>query len=476
MAQALLDNPPAGAEGDSLYSNLSYVLAGAMAERLTGKSWETLMRERLFAPLGITTAGYGPPGTPGQVDQPWGHKADPTGRLVPSQDDLDAARGPAGTVHLSVEDWAKFVSLWLGDGQPAILDRRTLNELRTDESGIYAAGWYLAQQSWAGGTTISHGGTHERWYAYVYIAPERGLAYLIVANAADRAAPDPQVRDALRRAIGSFVTDEDLPGGRGPNTPGDHVVQLPREDDDSIAALRNEDGDLTGLMVSGTAVSVDFHRLGNVRGTIQRRVVGSILQNDDIRIRHVDRHWNKTTGVVSRFEHLSYGAWATVAPETGGNANFDHRFESIGSGYLVGLDEAKTPTADMPVTGAATYLGQYTGFIHGHGASGLLAKFDGDVEMTADFANAAITVDMLSTRNSRLVLSGAIHGNGFSGTTIDQMSASSLIESQGATARFSGGLYGQGAVEAGGVFEVVGGRVQDPGRLVGAFGGRKDDG
>ena len=67
-----LANAPAGAVGDFLYSNLSYALAGAMAERLTGKSWETLMQERLFVPLGITTAGYGPPGTPGQVDQPWG--------------------------------------------------------------------------------------------------------------------------------------------------------------------------------------------------------------------------------------------------------------------------------------------------------------------------------------------------------------------------------------------------------------------
>ena len=181
-----------------------------------------------------------------------------------------------------------------------------------------------------------------------------------------------------------------------------------------------------------------------------------------------------TTDVDSPFEHLSYGAWATVAPETGGNANFGYRYESVGGGYLVALDDERTPAADMPVTGMASYLGQYTGFIQGHGAGGRMGKFTGDVEMTADFANAAMTVDMLSTGNSRLVLSGAINGNEFEGTTIDQMSANSLIESQGATARFSGGFYGNAADEAGGVFEVVGGRAQDPGRLVGAFGGRKD--
>ena len=102
-----LANAPTGAVGDFEYSNLSYVLADAMAERLTGRSRETLMQERLFAPLALTTGGFGPPGTPGEVDQPWGHKADQNGRLAPSQDDLNAARGPAGAVHISIEDWAK---------------------------------------------------------------------------------------------------------------------------------------------------------------------------------------------------------------------------------------------------------------------------------------------------------------------------------------------------------------------------------
>ena len=464
-----LASAPAGAVGADLYSNLSYMVAGAMAERLTGKSWETLMQERLFTPLGITTAGFGAPGTPGGADQPWGHRPDGNGGWVPNQYDNDPALGPAGTVHISIQDWAKFISLWFTDKEPAILDRSSLTQLRTPESGDYAAGWGVFQQRWAGGTTIGHTGSNAYWFATLWIAPERGLAYLVVANAADA-----QVRNTLDATIGSFVTNEDLPGGRGPDTPPDHVVQLPRDDGISVAALRNEDGDLTGLSVGSTAVSLDFHQLGGVAGNPQRPSVVSILQNDDIRIRHIDRHWNMTTDVVSRFEHLSYGAWATVAPETGGNADFGYRYESVGGGYLVALDDERTSAADMPVTGTASYLGQYTGFVQGHGGGGPIGAFNGDVEMTADFANAAMTVDMLYTGNRRLVLSGAINGNEFGGTTIDQMSPSSSIESQGATARFSGGFYGNAADEAGGVFEVVGGRAQDPGRLVGAFGGRKD--
>ena len=467
-----LSNPPAGIVGDHMYSNLSYMVAGAMAERLTGKSWETLMEERLFAPLGITTAGFGPPGTPGGVDQPWGHVPDGSGGWQPVQGDNDPALGPAGTVHISIEDWAKFISLWFTDNEPAILDRGTLDELSTPESGDYAAGWVVWYRSWAGGTAPWHDGSNVLWYVMLHIAPERGLAYVVAANASDFI-EDQGVVDALNSIVAGLVTNEELPGGRGPHTPQDHVVQLAADDGTSVGALRNEDGDLTGLMVGNTAVSVDYHWIGRVSGGSQRPTVGSILQNENVRIRHVHSHWNMAADVVSPFEYLSYGSWAMVAPEVGGDAGFDYGYESVGGVYLVALDSARTSAGDMPVSGTATYLGQYTGLGQSPGVDGAIFRFDGDVEVTAEFDNAEITVDMLSTNNNRLVLSGAIQGNGFSGTTIDQMSgAATVIQAQGATAQFEGGFYGNEAVEAGGVFELVGGRAQNPGRLVGAFGGR----
>ena len=463
-----LANPPAGTVGNDLYSNLSYMVAGAIAERATGKSWETLMQERLFTPLGMTTVGYGPPATPGGVDQPSGHRRDGTGGWVPVQFGEPAAGAPAGSnLHMSIQDWAQFISLWFSNKEPAILDRSTLNELSTPESGIRAAGWTVHRQNWAGGSAIYHDGSAGGWQVILWIAPERGLAYVAVANAKDSG-----IIDSI---IASLVTNEELPGGRGPQTPQDHVVQLPRQDASPVAGLRNEDGDLTGLRVGNTAVSLDFHHLGPVHGGSQRRSVGSILRNDDVQIRHVHSHWNMGTDVVSAFEHVSYGAWATVAPETGGGAGLDHRYESIGNGYLVALDNARMSAADMPVSGAASWLGQFTGFMQSAGVDGDIRHDTGDVEMTADFANAAMTVDMLTTGGRNYVLGATIQGNGFSGTTIHDMPDGIALQAQGAVADLAGGFYGQGAVEAGGVFEIVGGRAQDPGRFVGAFGGRKSN-
>ena len=188
--------PPAGPAGEFLYSNLGYMVAGAMAERRTGKSWETLMRERLFHPLGMSSAGFGPPATTGQVDQPWGHQPDPdTGSWVPGQLD-DPAAGPAGMVHLSIVDWARFIALWLPAKPPAILDRETLHLLRTPVSHDYehemdyASGWYVTQGDWAGGVAIHHDGTKGDWGTLLVVAPGIGRAFLAGANSHEGETPD----------------------------------------------------------------------------------------------------------------------------------------------------------------------------------------------------------------------------------------------------------------------------------------------
>src|SRR5205085_11975931 len=42
------------------YSNLGYVVAGVILERKAGKTWEELVTQRVFTPLGLGTAGLGP--------------------------------------------------------------------------------------------------------------------------------------------------------------------------------------------------------------------------------------------------------------------------------------------------------------------------------------------------------------------------------------------------------------------------------
>ncbi|MBN1180726.1 MAG: beta-lactamase family protein [Bacteroidales bacterium] len=166
--------------GEYNYSNLGYMIAGCMAERITGQSWETFMNDRLFVPLGMSTAGFGPPNTKDQVDQPWGHAIFLSG-WQPLQLDNPEALGPAGTVHASIEDWGRFITLFLKHGNTKILERDIINKL-IDPVEDYACGWSVVQRDWANGTAITHAGSNTMWYVTVWIAPEINRAFIAGTN------------------------------------------------------------------------------------------------------------------------------------------------------------------------------------------------------------------------------------------------------------------------------------------------------
>jgi CubicO group peptidase (beta-lactamase class C family) len=181
--KAKLESEPGAKFG---YSNLGYVIAGAMAEKYADASWEDLITRTIFEPLGMKSAGFGGVGTPGQIDQPWGHSDDgkPVRNNGPNVDNPPVI-GPAGTVHCSLSDWAKFISDQLrgGRGEKALLQPETYKKLHTPSfDGDYALGWGTAQRDWGGGTVLTHAGSNTMNFAVVWMAPLRDFAVLVVTN------------------------------------------------------------------------------------------------------------------------------------------------------------------------------------------------------------------------------------------------------------------------------------------------------
>ncbi len=168
------------------YSNLGYMIAACMAEQITGLSWEVLMKKRLFDPLGMSSAGFGAPNTTNQIDQPWGHeKVWGWNKWKPDQSDNPEALNPAGRVHCTIEDWAKFISLQLTQ-ENAILDKEYLNKLiEPVGQHYYAAGWGVAERDWAKGTMLSHSGSNGIWYTSVVITPQMDRAFVVATNSRD---------------------------------------------------------------------------------------------------------------------------------------------------------------------------------------------------------------------------------------------------------------------------------------------------
>ncbi len=174
------------------YSNLGYVTAGVIAERLGGRIWEQVIIARLFKPLGMKI-GFGGTGTEGKEDQPWPHTAD--GRPMPNNGpamDNPASLGPAGTCHAALPEYAKFVADHLRGAaeKDALLPQGVYRELHTPPEGTdYAGGWRVMERDWAGGTVLTHNGSNTMNYAVVWMAPQKGFAVVAACNqAGDKAA------------------------------------------------------------------------------------------------------------------------------------------------------------------------------------------------------------------------------------------------------------------------------------------------
>ncbi len=182
------------------YSNFGYVIAACMAEQITGLSWEILMKQRLFDPLGMSTAGFGNPNISKSIAQPWGHHKY-VWKWWPSEAYYEEAISPAGRVHCSIEDWAKFISLQLTE-ENSILDKEYLNKLiEPVGSHFYAAGWGIAEYAWAKGITLNHAGSNEIWYAVVLITPKVDRAFVVATNSRDFGVTADMCRDIMNKLI-----------------------------------------------------------------------------------------------------------------------------------------------------------------------------------------------------------------------------------------------------------------------------------
>lgn len=183
FAARALGAPPVGSVGQFAYGNGNYIVLGAAIETITGRPWETVMGTELYAPLSLTTAGFGPP----HGEALWGHRGgvgvDPAGFA-----DNPRALGPAGTAHMGMADYARFIAAMMG-GAPDWLSDETRRHLLTPAIGsppAYAAGWGVGSAPWAGvggpGPTITHNGSNTMWFATVLAAPEQGLGFIALSN------------------------------------------------------------------------------------------------------------------------------------------------------------------------------------------------------------------------------------------------------------------------------------------------------
>lgn len=197
VTEIVLCRPPIHKPPDRQeYSNAGFTIAGVIAETVTGEDYEVLLRRLLFEPLGMKSAGFGAMGAGEHIDAPWQHRKQGE-QVIPVApgplSDNPPFITPAGRVHCSIGDWAKYIRCILAAtrGEPGLLPPDQVRQLKEPPfGGEYALGWGICDRNWGGGKVLQHAGSNGMNYCVVWVAPLKNFAVLAATNRGGDGAPE----------------------------------------------------------------------------------------------------------------------------------------------------------------------------------------------------------------------------------------------------------------------------------------------
>jgi CubicO group peptidase (beta-lactamase class C family) len=183
------------------YQNLMYLAAGELTARVVGggKSWDDVIDERIFAPLGMTTSNTSVRRLAGMPNVATPHsEIDDTVRVVPWRNIDNIA--PAGSINSNVVEMANWVRLQLNKGKfggRQVISSAQIEEMHKPHTIVplegawkllspashflsYGLGWFL--QDYRGEKVVQHGGNIDGMSALVGMIPEKNFGVVILTN------------------------------------------------------------------------------------------------------------------------------------------------------------------------------------------------------------------------------------------------------------------------------------------------------
>ncbi|MFA6770375.1 MAG: serine hydrolase domain-containing protein [Bacteroidales bacterium] len=212
--------------GSYEYNNITFIIASKIIEKLTGKSWEENVRERIFEPLGMKNsrvtgdefASVVNVATPHEftykkgaalTDSTWVDSIYVNPMFGAQEQALHwlSVIGPAGSISSTVEDMAKYALFHLNKGEvngKQVIEKKQMNYLRkghtivsqdSAKTTLYAHCWFVEQNSRY--RLYFHTGTTWGFTTLVAFVPELDLGFVILVNSEAPALP----RYAIMRRI-----------------------------------------------------------------------------------------------------------------------------------------------------------------------------------------------------------------------------------------------------------------------------------
>lgn len=187
------------------YQNLMFAAAGLLAGELAGSSWEELVRQQIFEPLGMRSANFSVLASQQAPDHALPYRLDSDGRVVQVPFRRLDAVGPAGSINASLRELSAWVRLQLSGGKVGerqLVSPATLAQIHTPHMVVpeapplifeevqplgYGLGWFV--QSYRGRRLVHHGGNIDGFSALVSFLPQQQIGVAVLSNLDGNALP-----------------------------------------------------------------------------------------------------------------------------------------------------------------------------------------------------------------------------------------------------------------------------------------------
>jgi CubicO group peptidase (beta-lactamase class C family) len=180
------------------YSNSNYTLLGLILEKVTGRGYGNLLRERILAPLGMKDSGLDDDDLvlPERAE---GYQPGPKG-IVPMRSLSMSVGWSTGSMYSTTGDLLRWEQGLFGG---KVLSASSLKQMTTPGKGNYGDGVFVSRKDDL--EVVEHGGSIDGFNSYMIYVPARNIAIIVLSNVSGDA-PDKMAGKLLDVTLGKAVT------------------------------------------------------------------------------------------------------------------------------------------------------------------------------------------------------------------------------------------------------------------------------